>query len=53
MSVFKLSEMARLKELEDKNRRFKTMYAEERLKAEIIGKRQARASGESWQLWTK
>lgn len=28
--------MARLKELEDENRRFKKMYAEERLKAEII-----------------
>ncbi len=28
--------MTRMKELEDKNRRFKKMYAEERLKAEII-----------------
>ena len=28
--------MARLKELEDENRRLKKMYAEERLKAEII-----------------
>ena len=28
--------MARLKELEDENRRLKTMYAEERLKAEIV-----------------
>ncbi len=28
--------MARLRELEDENRRFKKMYAEERLKAEII-----------------
>jgi len=28
--------MARLKELEDKNRRLKKMYAEERLKAEIV-----------------
>jgi putative transposase len=27
---------ARLKELEDENRRLKKMYAEERLKAEII-----------------
>ena len=30
--------MARLKELEDENRRFKKMYAEERLKAEIVQK---------------
>ncbi len=30
------SMMTRLKELEDENRRLKTMYAEERLKAEII-----------------
>ena len=28
--------MARLKELEDENRRLKNMYADERLKAEII-----------------
>jgi putative transposase len=28
--------MARLKELEDENRRLKKMYAEERLKSEII-----------------
>lgn len=28
--------MARLKELEDENRRLKKMYAEERLKAEIL-----------------
>lgn len=28
--------MARLKELEDQNRRLKKMYAEERLKAEIV-----------------
>ncbi len=28
--------MARLKELEDENRRLKNMYAEERLKAEIV-----------------
>ena len=30
------SMMARLKELEDENRRLKKMYAEERLKAEVI-----------------
>lgn len=30
------SMMTRLKELEDENRRLKKMYAEERLKAEII-----------------
>lgn len=30
------SMMARLKELEDENRRLKKMYAEEHLKAEII-----------------
>lgn len=30
------SMMARLKELEDENRRLKKMYADERLKAEII-----------------
>ncbi|EZQ19371.1 transposase [Halopseudomonas bauzanensis] len=30
------SMMARLKELEDENRRLKKMYAEERLKAEIL-----------------
>lgn len=30
------SMMARMKELEDENRRLKKMYAEERLKAEII-----------------
>lgn len=28
--------MARMKELEDKNRRLKKMYADERLKAEIV-----------------
>lgn len=28
--------MARLKELEDENRRLKKVYAEERLKAEIL-----------------
>ena len=31
--------MARLKELEDENRRLKKMYAEERLKAEIVKKK--------------
>lgn len=31
-----VSMMTRLKELEDENRRLKKMYAEERLKAEII-----------------
>jgi len=31
-----VSMMARLKELEDENRRLKKMYAEERLKAEIL-----------------
>jgi putative transposase len=30
------SMMARLKELEEENRRLKKMYAEERLKAEIV-----------------
>ena len=30
------SMMARLKELEDENRRLKKMYAEERLKAEVL-----------------
>ena len=30
------SMMARMKELEDENRRLKKMYAEERLKAEIV-----------------
>ncbi len=30
------SMMTRMKELEDKNRRFQKMYAEEKLKAEII-----------------
>lgn len=30
------SMMARLKELQDENRRLKKMYAEERLKAEIV-----------------
>ena len=32
----KADEMKRLKELEEENRRLKKMYAEERLKAEII-----------------
>ena len=31
-----VSMMARLKELEDENRRLKEMYAEERLKAEVL-----------------
>ena len=31
-----VSMMARLKELEDENRRLKKMYAEERLKAEVL-----------------
>lgn len=31
-----VSLMARMKELEDENRRLKKMYAEERLKAEIV-----------------
>ena len=31
-----VSLMARLKELEDENRRLKQMYAEEKLKAEIV-----------------
>jgi putative transposase len=31
--------MARMKELEDENRRLKKMYAEERLKAEIVPRR--------------
>lgn len=30
------SMMSRMKELEEENRRFKKMYAEERLKAEIV-----------------
>jgi putative transposase len=34
--------MARLRELEDENRRLKKMYAEERLKAEIIQKAMAK-----------
>ncbi len=37
------SMMASLKELEDENRRLKKMYAEERLKAEII----------HWRSWQK
>ena len=34
--------MARMKELEDKNRRLKKMYAEERLKAEIVAEARAK-----------
>ena len=34
--------MARLKELEEENRRLKKMYAEERLKAEIISEAMAK-----------
>lgn len=34
--------MIHMKELEDENRRFKKMYAEERLKAEIIQKAMAK-----------
>ena len=34
--------MARLKELEEENRRLKKMYAEERLKAEIIAEAMAK-----------
>lgn len=37
--------MARLKELEEENRRLKKMYAEERLKAEIISE----AMAKKWQ----
>ncbi len=33
-----VSMMARMKELEEENRRLKKMYAEERLKAEILNK---------------
>jgi len=36
--------MARMKELEEENRRLKKMYAEERLKAEIIQE----AMGKKW-----
>jgi len=36
MGAWDASLMARLKELEDENRRLKKMYAEERLKAEIV-----------------
>ena len=36
--------MARLRELEDENRRLKKMYAEERLKAEIIQEAMAMSS---------
>jgi putative transposase len=38
--------MARLKELEDENRRLKKMYVEERLKAEIV-KEALEKSGEA------
>lgn len=37
--------MARMKELEEENRRLKKMYAEERLKAEIV----AEALTKKWQ----
>jgi putative transposase len=36
--------MARMKELEDENRRLKKMYAEERLKAEVV----AEALAKKW-----
>ena len=36
VTVLRNPQMARLRELEDENRRLKKMYAEERLKAEII-----------------
>jgi putative transposase len=36
--------MARMKELEDENRRLKKMFAEERLKAEIIQEAMAKKS---------
>ncbi len=39
--------MARLKELEDESRSLKKMYAEERLKAEIIEERPYQKSGEA------
>ena len=39
------SMMSRLKELEDENRRLKKMYAEERLKSEIIQEAMAKKSG--------
>ena len=39
--------MARMKELEAENRRLKKMYAEERLKAEIVQEALARKSGSS------
>ncbi|OCH77831.1 transposase [Vibrio breoganii] len=38
--------MTRMKELEDENRRLKKMYAEERLKAEVISEAMAK-SGEA------
>ncbi len=37
--------MARMKELEEENRRLKKMYAEERLKAEIIQEAMAKKEG--------
>jgi putative transposase len=45
--------MARMKELEDENRRLKKMYAEERLKAEIVAEALAKKwwrhlGGERW-----
>lgn len=53
--------MSRLKELKDENRRLKKMYAEERLKAEVLKeavekKRRiylnvARWPGAQWQRW--
>jgi putative transposase len=42
------SMMSRLKELEDENRRLKKMYAEERLKSEIIQE----AMAKKWSLIT-
>ena len=39
--------MSRLKELEEENRRLKKMYAEERLKAEILFRRRWQKSGEA------
>jgi len=38
--------MARMKELEEENRRLKKMYAEERLKAEVVAEALAK-SGEA------
>ncbi len=39
--------MARMKELEEENRRLKKMYAEERLKAEIIQEAMAKKGSEA------